>query len=1148
MYKKNKNLFFSPSDLTLFLDSPFASWMERAKIEQSDFSIQPDGDDPFMALLAEKGIAHENDLLNKLIDQKLSVFDIEAQENSDKISATLDAMQQGFDIIYQASLTLNDVPEESTFYQFIGHADYLKKIPIPSQLGDYSYEVWDAKLASHVKPYFIIQLCCYAQMLEKIQGIRPVEIVVVLGNNKIERLTTNDYFYYYRNIKDQFLKFHQNFNLKTMEDPANSKEFGQWSDYANRLLIEHDDLSLTANITRAQIKKLGQKNINTCEDLMNSTLETVPKIHNDTYQRLKNQTTIQIKSRGLEKPLYKVIGVRLGLLPPHSDYDVFFDIEGFPLVEGGLEYLWGNTYFDESQNRQFVDFWAHDQAQEKSAFIEFIHWVYARWKIDPNMHIYHYGHYEITACRKLMGRYGVCEYEVDQLLRNEVFVDLYKITRSGLLIGEPSYSIKNVEHLYREKRDTEVGDGGDSVVVYEAWRVKHDGETWQTSEILKNIRDYNKDDCDSTQELTQWLRLRQAENELDYMGKILTETEESEELTERISLRNRLLLQSEQELEKYPDKATLTENLAWVLEFHRREAKPFFWRLFDRIGMSHEELFDDLDCIAFCKRTSRPAYKRTERARTYCYEYQFDINQELRSINYKYWYLMGGDGSKVALELEECDFYESLLVVRTNIELDDVISLIPDTLVRPKPIPESIEQVVALYETLTNSEKPQAPRGAIYDFLNRSIPNISHRSEHQKNNHSIVNSNEAQVRLNEIITAVTNLDQSYLAIQGPPGTGKTYTGARIIAHLVSLGKKIAVTSNSHKAINNLLLATAKYLKETDKVAKLLCSQITENKLVDYGVNDLPNNLLADEVEAGCVIGTTAWGFSRDDMANQFDYLFVDEAGQVSVANLIAMSRCCDNLVLMGDQMQLGQPIQGSHPKESGLSVLDYLLHDQATINKAIGVFLNTSYRMHSTINQFISDAVYEGKLIPDADNDRQIIAVPDDYSGVLNKEAGILFVPVSHDGNTQSSNKEVLMIKKLSKELIGRVHTNKNRENKPVSIDDILVIAPYNHQVNLLQKALGEKAKVGTIDKFQGQEAPIVLLSLCASDANESPRGINFLFNTNRINVAVSRAQSLVVIVGHPDLVSTRANTTEQMKKINVFAHLIDHTKSLDNL
>ena len=201
MYKNNNTLIFSPSDLTVFLDSPFASWMERAKKEKSDFSIKQDEDDPLMSLLASKGIEHENKFLVKLKEQRLSTIDIEQVDNKDKLSATLNAMQQGFDIIYQATLGFKNKYKEKYVTQFIGHADYLRKVYVPSLLGDYSYEVCDAKLASHVKPYFIIQLCCYAQMLEKTQGIRPKEIAVVLGNNTIERLKTDKYFYYYKNIK-----------------------------------------------------------------------------------------------------------------------------------------------------------------------------------------------------------------------------------------------------------------------------------------------------------------------------------------------------------------------------------------------------------------------------------------------------------------------------------------------------------------------------------------------------------------------------------------------------------------------------------------------------------------------------------------------------------------------------------------------------------------------------------------------------------------------------------------------------------------------------------------------------------------------------------------------------------------------------------
>jgi uncharacterized protein len=398
--------------------------------------------------------------------------------------------------------------------------------------------------------------------------------------------------------------------------------------------------------------------------------------------------------------------------------------------------------------------------------------------------------------------------------------------------------------------------------------------------------------------------------------------------------------------------------------------------------------------------------------------------------------------------------------------------------------------------------------------------------------------------LDQIIKAIVNLDNSYLPIQGPPGAGKTYTGKHVIAELLRQGKKVGISSNSHKAINNLLLGTVKYSAEKSINAFFGCTKATDDELEELGVSILKNKDIINHCDGACVIGTTAWGFSRDDLKEQFDYLFVDEAGQVSVANLIAMSRATKNIILMGDQMQLGQPAQGIHPGESGLSTLDYLLHHTPTIPEDRGVFLETTYRMHSSVNQFISDAIYEGKLHAHPDNDVQTIQVPDGYRGGLNKDAGLVFLPVEHEGNTQASDEEIQAIQTAVDDLIGRKFTDKSGSSRPISLDDMLFVAPYNFQVNKLREALGDDAKVGSVDKFQGQEAPIVFFSMCASDANDSPRGIDFLFDRNRINVAISRAQSLAIIVANPDLANASANNIEQQRKINTFCQIIQYAQT----
>ena len=1130
MQLKDGKYFFSPSDLTCFMDSPFASWMDRCAMESPSIAPKKDPEDALKSVLQAKGFTHEDEQESNFRDQELSVFRVESTNSKEQVELTLSAMKNGVDVIAQARLENN---------QFLGFADFLIKVAGSSKLGDYHYEVWDTKLASKVKPTFAIQLCCYSEMLEAIQGVFPQNITVLLGTNEKVSLRTSEYFYYYLELKKSFLSTHIQFNSNNMPDPAESKSWGNWSAFAKQLLIEKDHLLQVANILRGQIKKLNQADIRTMKQLADTNMENIKGINTLVFQRLKAQASIQIASAGKSTPKFKIIkpddGERSGLalLPPQSHLDVFFDIEGDPFDEGGLEYLWGNTYLNDQGERSFKDFWAHNRDQEKKAFEQFIHWVYERWQRDPSMHIYHYASYEITACRKLMGRYGVCEFEVDQLLRNEVFVDLYKLVKGCLILGEPKYSIKNVEHLYRGKRETAVAGGDASIAVYEKWRelnaIGEQGDTWQTSNILKDIRDYNIDDCDSTLELADWLRHQQKKYDISYLGKTeVVEPEVKEEATELTQLRDRLLEKALEYSTSDPKKEALFSNLAWILEFHRREAKPVFWRLFERLGLSHVELLDDLNCLACCERTRRDAFKPTPRSRNLAYEFQFDPAQEFKGASNSF-YLLGledenGKYLKANYLEEFSDLPNGLIVLQMKQESSDLITIVSDEHVNANPIPHSIYQVVEGYES------GQLERCAIIDFLNRSKPVIKNYKDDP-----IASSNDPNQRLQQVINSVKNLDNSYLTIQGPPGSGKSHTGKHIIAELVKTGAKIGVSSNSHKAINNLLLSTAKFCREEGINATFACTKETEPELIDAGVSILNNNNLANHVEPGCVLGTTAWGFSRDDMSEQLDYLFVDEAGQVSIANLVAMSRSSKNLVLMGDQMQLGQPSQGTHPAESGLSILDYLLHDTPTISNDMGVFLGTTYRMHSAINQFISTHIYDGKLESHPDNDKRTIKVPNDYKGILNKEAGIIFSAVCHEGNTQASDEEVAEIETMVNQLLGRTFTELSDKSRPVTLDDMLFVAPYNHQVSKLKQVFGSQAKVGSVDKFQGQEAPIVFLSMCASDASESPRGLDFLFDKHRINVAISRAQSLAIIVGNPRMVSTPVNRVDQLKTINLF-------------
>ncbi|MDP1604230.1 MAG: TM0106 family RecB-like putative nuclease [Legionella sp.] len=1129
MYFEADQLIFSPTDLTQYMDSPFASWMDHLTLTNPQVISLVDEQDDMAGLLQKKGEVHEQAILASFEEQGITITNMRTAP--DAMDATRRAMQVGNPVIYQAALKLSS---------FQGIADFLVKVEGKSKLGDFYYEIWDTKLAKNVKPSSLIQLCCYAEMLAEIQGRLPAQIVVVSGNGEQKRFQTNDYFYYYQQLKQRFLAMHHSFDREKCPDPAESSGWGRWSAHAEQLLKASDHLAQVATITKTQIKKLNKADIFSMEALVMTAISSVKGMHPAVFDRLKAQAAIQKESLGHDVPLYKILthepGKKKGLalLPPQSPLDVFFDIEGYPLEEGGLEYLWGISYFDEQSIRHYKDFWAHNQEEERACFKEFIAWVYNRWQQDPSMHIYHYANYEIAACRKLMGRYGTCEFEVDQLLRNDVFIDLYKIVKECLLLGEPRYSIKNVEHLYRAKRNTNVGSGSDSVVVYEQWKENPDGETWRTSSLLKGIRDYNEDDCNSTQELVEWLRLRQKEHGITYLGaKEIIAPEVSHENDERIRLQNRLLEKSLQyEAQGLSLESLASAMLAWSIEFHRREAKPVFWRLFDRLSLTAEELLDDLDCLVACTRTDKPPFKPTTKARQLAYEFSFDRNQDFKGACSQY-YIHGKetlDGKKIKVELikESSRIAEGYVALKMKEETDEIITLIPDEYVHPAGIPDAIVKQAQAFEG------GRLDKSAILDFLKKSTPRIKNLQPGQ----SIASSADPKERLQQIIDAVLNLDNSYITIQGPPGSGKTYTGKHVIAELIKRGKKVGISSNSHKAINNLLISTAAYCKKMGLNGYFACSSDTDESLHALGVTILKNDQIVNNLEPGCVIGTTAWGFARSELEDAFDYLFIDEAGQVSVANLIAMSPSTKNIILMGDQMQLGQPSQGTHPQESGLSLLDYLLHQAPTISDSMGIFLNTTYRMHSEVNKFISEAIYEGKLEAAPANDCQTIKIPENYQGGLTKEAGIIPIAVSHQGNTQASDEEVEQISRLSHELLGRIFTTKEGLERPITWDDMLFVAPYNHQVNKLKSALGNQAKVGSVDKFQGQEAPVVLLSMCASNANESPRGLSFLLDKNRLNVAISRAQSLAIVVYSPALLEASASNPEQLAMINLFCNL----------
>jgi len=346
-------------------------------------------------------------------------------------------------------------------------------------------------------------------------------------------------------------------------------------------------------------------------------------------------------------------------------------------------------------------------------------------------------------------------------------------------------------------------------------------------------------------------------------------------------------------------------------------------------------------------------------------------------------------------------------------------------------------------------------------------------------------------------------------------------------------KKVGVASNSHKAINNLLRAVEERVLERGlrfRGVKKSDDQRPDTFYEGRFIRNITDNRDVD-LSADLIAGT-AWLFAREELDRKLDFLFVDEAGQVALANLVAMGLSARNIVLVGDQMQLAQPVQGVHPGDSGVSALDHLLEEAATIPPGRGIFLPTTWRMHENVCRFISEVLYEGRLHPEPQNqNQQLILGEAAHAALMN--SGIRFLPVAHDGCAQKSEEEAEVIRKLYLSLLEQQYQDRAGKIHPVEAANILVVSPYSLQVNHLKSVLPSGARVGTVDRFQGQEAEVVLISMTTSSVEDLPRNIEFLYSKNRLNVAISRARCLSVIVASPRLLEIPCETVEQMQLVN---------------
>ena len=567
-----------------------------------------------------------------------------------------------------------------------------------------------------------------------------------------------------------------------------------------------------------------------------------------------------------------------------------------------------------------------------------------------------------------------------------------------------------------------------------------------------------------------------------------------------------------------PDRQQLLFDLGF---FHRREAKPAWWAIFDSFGKDTDELIDNLDCLGGLEAIGPVRTEKQSIVRDYVFP-----EQETR--------LKAGSqptapiaDPHVSLNLTALDRGARTATVKIGaargIGLPARLSLHPPAPLDTRGLASAVRAVIA------DQCGPRVHR-AIDDLLARRAPRLE--------GGSVADILGGADPVEGTVRAVLAMQDTVLPIQGPPGTGKTYVAARAILALVAAGRRVAVASTSHEAVRNLLLgclaalpddATGLTIEQVDLTHKIGIGDDAYD--VDCPVERVRQNDAAALRDAD-VVGGTAFLFSRPELEGAFDTLVVDEAGQVGLANLLAMGRCARNIVLVGDPRQLPQVVQGSHPGAAGLSCLDWLIGDHATVPPDRGILLETTRRMHPDLCRFVSKQVYEGRLRSHPDTARQRA------SGTLWPEAGAHLVEVPHHGNAQVCREEIAAIRTAVAELTAGTWTDRDGVTRPLRESDIIVVAPYNAQVNALRAALPEGVRVGTVDKFQGQEAPVCLVSMTASSIEEVPRGMGFLFSLNRINVAVSRAKALALVFASPRLLDARCATVDEVRLVNTLCAL----------
>ncbi|UNK72607.1 bifunctional RecB family nuclease/DEAD/DEAH box helicase [Microbacterium sp. H1-D42] len=1070
----------------------------------------------------------------------------DAEALASVVADTERALSTEATVIFQAAFS---TPE------FVGFADFLLRD------ADGRWRVQDSKLARTARATALMQLGAYVDQLDRLGIPRSDEVDLILGDGTISTHRVDDLLplFHVRRARLRALIADRDADAGATGEPL------AWGDDRGDLqitacgrcatcdeqVIGHRDLLMVARMRPAQRQRLRAAGITTIDDLAMAS-DAPQGMNYDAFAALRAQARLQVGVPvASDVPPFELISPNaIGLMPRPSHGDIFFDFEGDPLytepvadgenAQWGIDYLFGWT----DNAEQYSALWAHTFADEKQALLDFLEFVKLRRQTHPDLHIYHYAPYETSHLAAMAARHGVGEADVDRLLREGVFVDLYPIVLRSVRIGSRSYSIKKLEPLYmgEEVRTSDVQKGDDSIVQYvQARGLIETGQQADGQRILDDLADYNRYDCVSTRRLRDWL-IGLAKQE----GVLPAPPDDPETAAYEPSPLS-LALQAEALRAEHEGRSGAEFRVAAAaIDYYPREAKSFWQGHFQRLRepLSIWESTRDVLRIDAGASSVDEDWGVGERQRSQTRVIR--LRGEIAPGS-----TISAGGSPFALyavptpfaadapsrvihvphAVEVIEVLDDGYVVRERAIDGQIWDELPLALApAAPPRVASQQQAIEEWAGAVHQAAPDFPRGAATDILRRIAPRtLSGAGLPEAGDDTI----------DAIVRGILDLDDSYLAVQGPPGTGKTYTGSRVIARLVrEHGFRIGVVAQSHAIVENLLERVVADGVPATQVAK--APKDPDAAAPSYTVirKDGMAGFLAEHPLGGAVVGGTAWDFSNTRRVDRrgLDLLVIDEAGQFSLASTIAVAAGAKRLLLLGDPQQLPQVSQGVHPEPVDTSALGWVMDGSSVIDPAYGYFLAQSWRMHPAVAAPVSHLAYAGRLASAAGAETRVV------DGIA---PGLHVVSVRHRGNATQSPEEAEEVVRIVRDLIGREYVDgmEDAAPRPLEQADIIVVAPYNAQKQLIHEQLMAAGyggvAVGTVDNFQGKEAVVSITSLAASSGRDAPRGPEFLLLQNRLNVAISRAMSVAYLVHSPALLDDLPWTAEGVARLSAFAHLV---------